>query len=120
GRASRNSAKVRRAVVREPGELFFRAGQHASPNLVCRRGVNEPVSRWRCANRCTHARLTLNVSATSTGLPLTDPCQTKRTCTSRVRDEPCRVDDPPRVDRCRERLGGSPKYYYREAAWSLG
>src|SRR5262249_61776899 len=47
------------------------AGRRSAPantrdrNLVCFRGASEPVSRRRWIKRCTHARLTPNVVATS-------------------------------------------------------
>ena len=71
GKASRNSANV------ASGRPAISVAKCCSwplntreRNFVCGRGASEPVSRWRCANRCTHARLTPNVAATSSASPL--------------------------------------------------
>jgi len=71
GNASRSSANV------ASGFAFTSACRRASwpakrrdRNFVCVRGAIEPVSRCRCANQCTHARLTANVAATSSASPL--------------------------------------------------
>jgi hypothetical protein len=71
GSASRISAKV--ASGRALTVLFSRSSCPAKTrvrNLVCLRGASDPVSRCRCANRWTDARLTPNVAATSSASPL--------------------------------------------------
>ena len=41
-------------------------------------GCFDPVSRRRCTSRCTQARLTANVAATSSASPLTSHARTTR------------------------------------------
>jgi hypothetical protein len=70
GKASRNSANVAsgRAVIRATS-LVSRPANTRDRNFVCFRGASEPVSRRRWIKRWTQARLTPNVSATSSASP---------------------------------------------------
>jgi hypothetical protein len=47
-------------------------------NFVCFCGAIDPVSRRRCTNRWTHARLTANLAATSSASPLASHARTTR------------------------------------------
>jgi hypothetical protein len=47
-------------------------------NFVCGRGAMDPVSRRRWTKRCTHARLTPNVAATSSASPLASHARATR------------------------------------------
>jgi hypothetical protein len=71
GSWSRSSANVASGVAAT--SAFKRASCPANARrrkVVCFRGASDWVSRCRCANRWTHARLTPNVAATSSASPV--------------------------------------------------
>ena len=78
-RAARSSAKVRSgyAVISAASRCSWPANTR-DRNFVCGRGAREPVSRRRWIKRCTYARLTPNVSATSSASPLASHARATR------------------------------------------